>query len=183
MLRKDHSSGEQKKEILARSQFEAYLDIETTGLHHFHNEITVVGIYLTNGLEEKVVQLVGRKINKDSILEALEGARNIYTYNGHRFDLPFIHARHGVNLESGFSHCDLMHYCWRNNLYGGLKRVEECLGIERRLKEVNGLEAIRLWWKYVEYADLIALQKLLDYNKEDVVNLKALKDKLVHPPK
>ena len=183
MLRKDYSSGEQDREIPAGSHFEAYLDIETTGLQPFHNEITVVGIYLTNGMEEKVVQLVGRKINKDSILEALEGARNIYTYNGHRFDLPFIHARHGVNLESRFSHCDLMHYCWRNNLYGGLKRVEECLGIERRLKEVNGLEAIRLWWKYVEYADLIALQKLLDYNKEDVVNLKALKDRLVHPPK
>jgi len=72
-----------------------------------------------------------------------------------------------------------MHFCWRNNLYGGLKRVEERLGIARHLKEVNGFEAVRLWWRYVEYADLIALQKLLDYNKEDIVNLKILKDKLV----
>lgn len=174
-----------KNEFLSRDRasadpdLEAYLDIETTGLHPFHCDITVVGIYLTNGMEEKVIQLVGRKISGTSILETLEGVRNIYTYNGSRFDLPFIHARHGINLESRFSHCDLMHFCWRNNLYGGLKRVEERLGIERHLKEVNGFEAVRLWWRYVEYADLIALQKLLDYNKEDIVNLKILKDKLV----
>lgn len=182
MVRKDEISNRRRKEVIARPNFEAYLDIETTGLHPFHSEITVVGIYLTDGIYEKIVQLVGRKITGSAILEALEGAKNIYTYNGHRFDLPFINARHGIDLESRFSHYDLMHYCWRNNLYGGLKRVEECLGIERRLKEVNGLEAIRLWWRYVEYADLIALQKLLDYNKEDVVNLKMLKDKLIQPP-
>ena len=152
MVREDTRPERREKRTSTVSRFEAYLDIETTGLHPFHDEITVVGIYLTNGIEEKVVQLVGRKINKDSILKALEGTHNIYTYNGHRFDLPFIHTRHGVNLESRFSHCDLMHFCWRNNLFGGLKRVEECLGIDRQLKEVNGLEAIRLWWRYVEYA-------------------------------
>jgi uncharacterized protein len=174
---KGESAG-QKKEMPA-AEFEAFLDIETTGLYPFQCEITVIGIYLTNGTEEKVIQLVGRQITRDSILESLEGIKNIYTYNGQRFDLPFIHARHGVNLESRFSHCDLMHHCWRNNLYGGLKRVEERLGIERRIKEVNGLEAIRLWWRYIEYADLIALRKLLEYNKEDIVNLKILRDKLV----
>lgn len=168
---------------MVKSDLEAYLDIETTGLHPFHNDITVVGIYVTNGAEERCVQLVGRKITGAAILETLEGIENIYTYNGHRFDLPFIHARHGIDLESRFSHCDLMHHCWRNHLYGGLKKVEECLGIERRLKEVNGLEAIRLWWRYVDYADLVALQKLLDYNKEDIVNLKVLKDRLIQSSK
>ncbi len=177
MLRKNELPRRRKRPVF--SDLEAYLDIETTGLHPFHCDITVVGIYLTNGTQEKVVQLVGRKISAASILEALEGVGNIYTYNGHRFDLPFIQARHGVDLESRFSHCDLMHFCWRNNLFGGLKRVEECLGIERRLKEVNGLEAIRLWWRYVEYADLFALQKLLEYNREDIVNLKILKEKLI----
>ena len=61
-----------------------------------------------------------------------------------------------------FPHRDLMFDCWRNNLYGGLKAVERQLGIERRLKDVNGYEAIRLWWKYVDTFDLEALNKLLD---------------------
>ncbi|MBN1188614.1 MAG: ribonuclease H-like domain-containing protein [Dehalococcoidales bacterium] len=158
---------------------EAFLDIETTGLNPEYDEITVVGIYLTDGTAERCVQLVGSKICADAILEPLEGIRNIYTYNGHRFDLPFIHIRHGINLESGFNHCDLMHHCWRNNLYGGLKAVERNLGIERRLKEVNGYEAIKLWWRYVNDYDRMALQTLLDYNKEDIVNLKRLKDILI----
>ncbi len=158
------------------ADLEAYLDIETTGLDSGMSEITVVGIYLTGAGQDRVVQLVGHRINGDAILEALQGAGKLYTYNGHRFDLPFIHSRKGVNLESHFDHCDLMFDCWRNNLYGGLKGVERCLGIERRLKEVNGLEAVRLWWRYVNDYDEAALKTLLEYNKEDVVNLKTLKD-------
>jgi uncharacterized protein YprB with RNaseH-like and TPR domain len=157
---------------------EAYLDIETTGLHPLYNEITVVGIYITTSEGEDFIQLVGNKITGDAILQPLQGVNVIYTYNGHRFDIPFINSRHGINLESYFSHCDLMHHCWKNRLYGGLKAVERCLGIERRLKEINGYEAVRLWWRYINYYDKSALLKLLEYNKEDVVNLKVLKDKL-----
>jgi len=43
-----------------------------------------------------------------------------------------------------------MYDCWSKNLYGGLKAVERQLGIERHLKDVNGYEAVRLWWKYVD---------------------------------
>jgi uncharacterized protein len=164
---------------MAQPALEAFLDIETTGLYPVRNEITVIGIYITDGIGERFIQLVGGQINRENILESLEGADNLYTYNGHRFDLPFIRTCHGINLESRFNHCDLMHHCWRNHLYGGLKKVEVCLGIERQLKDVNGFEAVRLWWRYIDYGDQDALRTLLDYNKEDVINLKVLKDKLV----
>jgi uncharacterized protein YprB with RNaseH-like and TPR domain len=72
-----------------------------------------------------------------------------------------------------------MYRCWQNNLYGGLKAVERQIGIERRLKGVNGWEAIRLWWKYQSDADEEALDRLLEYNKEDVVNLTTLKERLL----
>lgn len=161
---------------------EAYLDIETTGLYPTYSEITVVGIYITRRSGVQFVQLVGNKISGDAILDSLQGVKEIYTYNGSRFDLPFIRARHGVNLVSQFDHCDLMYHCWRNRLYGGLKGVERCLGIERKLKEVNGYEAVRLWWRYINDGDRGALQKLLDYNKEDVINLKVLRDRLLKSP-
>jgi uncharacterized protein YprB with RNaseH-like and TPR domain len=44
---------------------------------------------------------------------------------------------------------------------------------------MNGWEAVRLWWKYVDTFDLDALNKLCEYNKEDVVNLKVLRDMLL----
>jgi uncharacterized protein len=160
------------------TEFEAYLDIETTGLSPEYCQITVIGIYLTNGVEERFVQLVGDGITSDAILEAMEGVTTLYTYNGRRFDLPFIHARCGVNLESECQHTDLMNHCWENQLFGGLKAVERRLGIQRQIKEVDGFEAIRLWWRYVNDYDQEALKTLLAYNKEDVVNLKTLKEKL-----
>jgi len=158
---------------------EAYLDIETTGLSPNYHEITVVGIHLVNRFDDRFIQLVGEDVTAESILEALEGVDLVYTYNGSRFDLPFIHTRLGINLAQLFTHRDLMYDCWRNNLYGGFKAVERQLGIERRLKEVNGYQAVRLWWRYIDYFDLDALVTLLEYNKEDVLNLKTLKERLL----
>jgi uncharacterized protein YprB with RNaseH-like and TPR domain len=167
-----------KKENKMPPVCEAYLDIETTGLSPAGSEITVIGIHICKGDEENFVQLVGRDIDAVSLLEALSGVQVIHTYNGSRFDLPFIHRKLGVNLEEMFPHRDLMYDCWRNNLRGGLKSVEYQLGIDRDSVGIDGLEAVRLWWRYVEMFDLDALNILLKYNKEDVQNLKVLKEKL-----
>ena len=158
---------------------EAYVDIETTGLSPRYSQITVVGIHICDGGDTKFTQLVGKDITTNSILQKLRGVSVIYTYNGRGFDLPFIHYCLGINLAELFEHHDLMFDCWKNNLYGGFKAVERQLGIERRLKEVNGFEAVKLWWRYIEYFDLDALNTLLEYNKEDVINLKALKERLL----
>ena len=159
--------------------FEAYLDIETTGLSPWYSEITVIGMHVFNGIDSKFTQLVGGDITAESVLEALEDIKVIYTYNGSRFDFPFIHCRLGLNLEMLFEHRDLMYQCWRNNLYGGLKYVEKQLGIQRKLIEVNGYKAVMLWWKYTNDYDEGALETLLEYNKEDVMNLMTLKEKLL----
>ena len=158
--------------------FNAYLDIETTGLSRLHNDITVIGIYLVNSIDSRLVQLVGEEVNGDNLLEAMEGVNTIYTYNGRRFDLPFISASLGLDLTESCHHQDLMYDCWRNNLYGGLKAVEQKLGICRELKGIGGWDAVMLWRRYQNYGDQKALATLLQYNKEDVVNLKALRERL-----
>lgn len=145
---------------------EAYLDIETTGLSPKYCEITVVGIHLANQYETRLTQLVGKDITAGNILKALGAVNIVYTYNGSGFDLPFINSRLGINLAELFDHCDLMYHCWKSNLYGGFKAVERQLGIERQLKEVNGYEAVRLWWRYVNDYDENALSTLLEYNGE-----------------
>jgi hypothetical protein len=157
---------------------EAYLDIETTGLSPDYHEITVVGIYLVEGSDTRFVQLVGEEITEESLFEVLEGVSTIFTYNGKRFDFPFIRDRLGLNLEAEFGHHDLMYDCWRNNLYGGFKAVEQQLGIPRRLTGIGGLEAVMLWWKYINEGDRTALELLLEYNREDVMNLTVLRQSL-----
>lgn len=157
---------------------EAYLDIETTGLSPMDSRITVIGIYLAQGVNSRVVQLVGDDVTEDNLLQAVTGVTSLYTYNGSRFDLPFIEHHLGINLAEMCEHHDLMYDCWQNNLYGGLKGVERQLHIPRQLTEINGYDAIRLWWRYVNDYDKTALATLLEYNKEDVVNLKTLREKL-----
>ena len=157
---------------------EAYLDIETTGLSADFHEITVVGIYLVEGNDRRLVQLVGEDITEEGLVGLLDGVSTIYTYNGKRFDLPFIRARLGLDLEAEFGHCDLMYDCWRHSLYGGFKAVEQQLGIPRRLTGVGGFEAVLLWWRYVNEGDQAAMDLLLEYNREDVMNLVELRQKL-----
>ena len=154
---------------------DAYLDIETTGLSPYYSQITVVGISSGEGGNHRLIQLVGREVTARNIKEVVEGIETLYTYNGRRFDLPFIRNRLGVDLEQGFRHRDLMFDCWAMNLYGGLKAVERRLGIHRSLPDMDGADAVRLWRRYQATEDLEALRLLLEYNKEDVLNLRTLR--------
>jgi hypothetical protein len=159
--------------------YEAYLDIETTGLSRYTDDVTVIGIYLVNEREDRLIQLVGSDITDVNLLNALENVDTIYTYNGSRFDMPFIDSRVGVDISASYRHHDLMYDCWRRNLYGGLKSVERQVGIGRELQGVDGFQAVILWWRYVNDSDNDALKTLLKYNEEDVKNLKVLRERLI----
>lgn len=149
----------------------AYLDIETS----YDGALTVVGLWRPHG---GLSQWVSPDIDSAELLEALSGAQALYTYNGHRFDLPVIHRRLGLNLRRFFASRDLMYDCWRRGLYGGLKAVERQLGIPRSLPHLDGRDAMRLWAAYVDRGEEEALELLLRYNREDVENLDLLRSHL-----
>lgn len=156
----------------------AYLDIETTGLYPIQDRITVIGIYFCDEGEGRLVQLHGNSLNCNALLNIMEGTDNLFTYNGERFDLPFIRTRLGPDLAMMHRHTDLMFDCWKFNLKGGLKAVLRSLGIERETEGLTGIHAIWLWDQYSKYNNLEALNLLLKYNRDDVVNLKQLRDTL-----
>ncbi len=155
----------------------AYLDIETTGLSRKWCDITVVGIAVDKPGGIAVAQQID-VITAEWIVKTLEGAHELYTYNGSRFDLPFIKNKLGVDLTKVVKHTDLMYACWKQDLKGGLKAVEKKIGIRRQLPDVDGYMAVKLWWAYKNNNDRASLAKLLKYNQEDVVNLRVLRKKL-----
>jgi uncharacterized protein YprB with RNaseH-like and TPR domain len=159
-------------------KYRAYLDIETTGLSRYYADLTVIGIAIEKLRKTKVVQLFENDLCEQRLLTILDGIDEIYTYNGSRFDLPFVRAKLNVDLRTYFKHKDLMYDCWRNNLKGGLKAVEIQLDIVRHLKGVDGYIAVKLWYEYVNNNNKQALVTLLDYNREDVLNLRLLRRKL-----
>jgi len=142
----------------------AYLDIETcTG-----GQVTVVGIYRE---DRGFRQLVGGEITDVAVWEALEGVDTICTYNGDCFDLPILERQTRLDLRSRFRSLDLLRECRRVGMKGGLKRMEERFGIARATRGMNGWDALRLWARFESNGDQEALRLLLEYNREDVMNL------------
>lgn len=142
----------------------AYLDIETCA----DGAVTVVGIYREDwGFR----QLVGGQITDVSVWEALDGVDTLCTYNGDRFDLPILERQTRLDLRSRFTSLDLLRECRRVGLKGGLKRMEERFGIARATRGMSGWDALQLWARYENAGDQEALGLLLEYNREDVMNL------------
>jgi hypothetical protein len=162
-----------------KKHLDAYLDIETTGLSLYSAEIMVIGLYLTNDNQDTIVQLVGEDITKNNLVEALAGVQTIFTYNGNRYDLPFIRKMLGVDLNTIAYHNDLIYDCRKYRLFGGLKAVELQVGIYRYLQSAAGFNIMRSWELYMQEGDREALTLLLGYNKEDLISIRVLKEKLL----
>jgi uncharacterized protein YprB with RNaseH-like and TPR domain len=142
----------------------AYLDIETCA----GGAVTVVGIYREDrGLR----QLVGGEITDVTVWEALEGVETLCTFNGDRFDLPILERQVRLDLRKHFASLDLLRECRRVGLKGGLKRQEERFGIARHTQGMSGRDTLQLWARYECEGDREALRLLLEYNREDVMNL------------
>ncbi len=147
----------------------AYLDIETTGLSLGRDAVTVVGVY-DGRRKRSFVQ--GDDL--EDLPAAMDRAKLLVTFNGCRFDLPFLRKAF-PRMALNQIHLDVLHPLRRLGFFGGLKAIEAELGI-RRTEDTAGLRgfgAVRLWHAY-ERGDEDALDLLLEYNMEDVVNLEPL---------
>lgn len=146
----------------------AYVDIETTGLSKYTDEITMIGIY-----DGEIAKSYVSGQDLEEGYEKLKEFDIIVTFNGKTFDMPFIEYKSQIKYDK--IHLDLRFMLKELGLAGGLKKIEIALGITRddEVQGVDGFEAVRLWRKYKK-GDEDALRKLLIYNKEDIVNLKFL---------
>lgn len=147
----------------------AYLDIETTGLSQVFDTVTVVGLYDGRRYEAFVE---GK--NLDELPDRLRGYCGLITFNGSRFDLPFLKASF-PELPVPSLHIDLLWATRKLGIKGGLKVVEEKWGLRRpsQVKELSGRDAVILWAKHLR-GDRCALEQLIEYNREDVVHLKPI---------
>lgn len=146
----------------------AFVDIETTGLSRCDDYITLLGVY-----DGVTAHTYVRGKNLDEAPKKLKEFDIFVTFNGKQFDLPFIESE--FNCRYDVVHLDLRYMLKELGFQGGLKSIERQLGIVRDddVNQIDGFEAVNLWNRY-RRGDNGALQKLLKYNKDDIVNLKAL---------
>jgi hypothetical protein len=143
-----------------------FLDIETNGGVR-PDDITVIGVY--DGWESRLY-VKGRDL--DQFAADSERFAVWVTFFGTGFDLPFLRRRFPT-LRFDQLHIDLCPALRRLGFRGGLKRIEEQVGI-RRAPEVEGLsgwDAVNLWRRWRRHRDADALDCLLAYNRADVENL------------
>jgi uncharacterized protein YprB with RNaseH-like and TPR domain len=146
----------------------AYLDIETTGLRPEFCTITTIALFDGRDIRYYVY---GR--NLDDFVNDVARYKLLITYNGKCFDIPFIERYFGIEVKA--AQIDLRYVLRSLGYRGGLKGCEKQLGIDRGgLDGVDGYFAVLLWHDYVENGNDLALETLLAYNIEDVVNLETL---------
>ncbi|WP_418283110.1 ribonuclease H-like domain-containing protein [Halorubrum sp. DTA98] len=147
-----------------------FFDIETTGLDEHRDSVTTVSFHQAG---ETTTLVAGRDLTADRLREAFADASLLATFNGARFDVPFLETSFGLDVDT--PHLDLLYPCKRLGLSGGLKPIETRLGIDRDRPDISGRDAVRLWHEY-ERGSEESLETLVSYNREDTVNLRALAD-------
>jgi uncharacterized protein len=146
-----------------------YLDIETDG-GKSGSSITTIGLYDGEKFEAFI-----KGIDLENFRDRISHFSMIVTFFGLSFDVPMIQKRF-KDLKLDQIHLDLCPTLREVGLRGGLKKIEKELGIARGgdTDGLNGYDAILLWRRYEMARDQSALNKLVAYNREDVVNLEHL---------
>jgi hypothetical protein len=148
-----------------------FFDIETTGLDQYRDAVTTVSFHQDG---ETTTLVRGQDLTAERLREQFADAALLVTFNGARFDVPFLEESFDVSLDH--PHIDLMYPCKQLGLSGGLKQIEKDIGIERDRPDISGKDAVRLWHEYERHDDDGALEQLVSYNREDTVNLQTLMD-------
>ncbi len=105
------------------------------------------------------------------LADALQQAAAVVTFNGTLFDLRFLRKAY-PGLVIPPMHIDLRYLAKRVGLSGGQKVIERLLALPQRtnLQDVNGAEAVLLWHRYLR-GDFSSLQRLIEYNRYDVIGM------------
>lgn len=140
-----------------------FLDIEVDS----YGKIILVGVsnyYNTN--------FFIKEVNLELVRRELEKYKLIITFNGSSFDLPKLRKQLGVEIDK--PHIDLKPLCINLGLKGGLKEVEKILKLKRPSNLLGN--PVDLWRAFHASRDKEYLDLLIEYNREDVENLKGIMD-------
>ena len=160
-------------------------DIETTGLYSYKDRL--ISASFCNPADGSLTQFFlddpsDEEFMIKQTLEELGKYDAVITYNGDRFDLPFVLTRAKKHHVA-----DALPFFWAIDLYKWVKKywppapmmeslsqksLEEALGLsQRRTDEIGGGQCIELYARWAQIGDESAKDKILLHNGDDVRQL------------
>ena len=166
-----------------------FFDTETTGLSGGTGTIPfMIGAGRFNGDQFVLEQFFLRNPSEEkaqlaALIEFVDGAKAVVSYNGKSFDLPIINTRYILNRLSNpfddMGHIDLLHITrrvWKRRLKQcNLGNIEkEILDFYRTDEDIPGYLVPEFYRNYIVDGDASQIAKIFYHNEVDVVSLSAL---------
>lgn len=159
-------------------------DIETTGFHRLKDHIvSVTCLYEAHGTLQISQWFAESPADEKDLLAALKpyfDAKPIHiTYNGHSFDIPFLHTKYkyyNISTALNKSKCyDLYRFARKALQLDSykLKQIEIALGIHRE-DQISGKDCTLMYEDFLKSHDSRLAELILIHNYEDVLNLAEL---------
>ncbi len=153
------------------------LDVETT---RYNGPISLVGMYKPKDGEIDYISLIrGHNLSALNVKKALQDCKLLITYNGLKHDLPRLKAEFPNSMPRNIRTIDIFLLAKHLQLGTSLDVLENTLNIERPDNITQKGRAIYLWQRYKNISDQNALQSLLDYNRQDTINLYPIIEELI----
>ena len=149
-----------------------FLDIETTGLSRIYHYVTLIG-WIINGNYNYWIPGMDDSVFRDTFKKA----KMIVTFNGTKFDCPFLNKIFNDIKVTKKPHIDLMYLCKAFGLMHGQKKIETQVGFNRpkEVAQCDGKEAIVLWYKFL-FGNDSALKEMIIYNFYDISGMMFILD-------
>jgi len=153
------------------------VDIETAS---FDGPISVLGLFKPKEGVIDCKQLIKDKdLTHNNVKEVFKNIKLLITYNGISHDIPKIKFEFPGVLPDNIPVLDLYSLAKEFGLGTDLKTLEGTFGVDRFQDHSKWKRQAIANWNRHKRGDKYALNKLLDYNKDDCVNLYLLAEQLV----
>ncbi|MBN2052243.1 ribonuclease H-like domain-containing protein [Candidatus Woesearchaeota archaeon] len=167
------------KELYLKFKHEALcIDVEAT---YWDGPISVIGVYKPKDGEIEYYSFIrGINLTLENLKQMFTGCKMLITFNGTNYDVPEIEKQFPNVLPKNIPVIDLYLIARRLELDTNLKVLERTLGVTR-LESVDNKRKIstKMWKKYEEKKNQAALKTLIEYNRQDTINLYPLAEKIM----
>jgi len=154
------------------------IDVEAT---YWDGPISVIGVYRPKDGEIEYYSFVrGVNLTPENLKQIFTGCKLLITFNGMNYDVPEIEKQFPGVLPKNIPVIDLYLLARNLNLDTNLKVLEKTFNIFR-LESVDNKRRIstKLWRKYEQKKNQRALNMLIEYNRQDTINLYPLAEKIM----